>query len=98
MSIFFMSWFKARVYIKRGQILSCTDSCRVPANSSHIFRWQPYPLRYAFEYRRDTSRIQRPTNLVSAYLPTMQGSLGVLGGVAEEYRLARLGQSTHAEC
>jgi hypothetical protein len=28
----------------------------------------------------------------------MQGGLGVLGGVAEEYRLARLAQSTHAEC
>jgi hypothetical protein len=28
----------------------------------------------------------------------MLGGLGVLGGVAEEYRLARLGQSTHAAC
>jgi hypothetical protein len=90
MSIFFMSWFKARVYIKRGQILSCTDSCRVPANSSHIFRWQPYPLRYAFEYRRDTSRIQRPTNLVSAYLPTIRGtSCSCSSGRCVMFKMAR---------
>lgn len=47
---------------------------RLVSSAPHIFRWQPYPLRYAFEYRRDTSRIQRPTNLVSAYLPTIRGT------------------------